>query len=63
MRQKFIEECRKEPMRFEERINRRKLYAFQTECGRRKISNKNGKVVAAWMVRDIFDSVLRLIGK
>ena len=60
MRRKFTEECRKKPMRFEERINRRKLYTFQTECGRRKILNKNGKVVAACMVRDIFGSVLRL---
>ena len=36
------------------------LYTFQTECGRKKISNKDGKVVAACMVRDIFDSALRL---
>ena len=60
MRQKFTEECRKEPKRFEERINCRKLYTFQTGCGRKKISNKDGKVVAACMVRDIFGSVLRL---
>ena len=60
MRQKFTEERRKEPKRFEERIDRRKLYTFQTECGRKKISNKGGKVVAAFMVRDIFGSVLRL---
>ena len=60
MRQKFTEECRKDPKRFVERINRRKLYTFKTECRRRKISNKDGKGVAAFMVRDIFGSVLRL---
>ena len=47
MRQKFTEECRKKPKHFEERINRRKLYTFQTECRRKKISNKDGKVAAA----------------
>ena len=60
MRQKITEECRKEPKHFEERINRRKLYTFQTECGRKKISNKDGQVVAAFMVKDIFGSVFRL---
>ena len=60
MRQKFTEECGKEPKHFEEQINRRKLYTFQTECGRKKISKKDGKVVAACMVRDIFGRDLRL---
>ena len=60
MRQKFTEECRKEPKHFKERINRHKLYTFQTECGSKKISNKNDKVVKARMVRGIFGRVLRL---
>ena len=60
MRQNFTEECRKEPTCFEEQINRCKLYTFQTECGRKKVSNKDGKVVAACTIRDIFDNVLRL---
>ena len=60
MTQKFTEECRKEPKHFKERINHRKLYTFQTECGRKKIDGKDGKVVAACMVRNIFGSALRL---
>ena len=54
------EECRKEPKHCEERTNRRKLYKFQTECGRKKISNKEGKVIAPCMIRDILGRVLRL---
>ena len=60
MRQKFTEECKKEPKCFKERINRRKLYTFQTECRGKKIPNKGGKVVAACTVGDVFGSVLRL---
>ena len=63
MRQKFTEECTKGPMRFEERINRRKLFTSQNECGRRKISNKNGKVVAACMVRYIWQCSETILGK
>ena len=60
MRQKFTEECRKESKRFEERTNRHKLYTFQTECGRKKISNKDEKAIAPCMVGDILGRVLRL---
>ena len=60
MRQKFTEECWKVPKCFEERINRHKLYTFQLNVKRKMISNKDRKVVAACMVREMFGSVLRL---
>ena len=63
MRQKFTEECRKEPKRFEEQINRRKLYKFQTECGRKRTSFKDGKVVVACMVRYIWQCSEAIVGK
>ena len=43
-----------------QRTNRHKLYAFQTECGTKKISNKDEKTIAPCMVRDILGRVLRL---
>ena len=59
IRESFTKECRDDPKRFEQPINRRKLITFRTENGK-KISSKDGKLVAACMVRDIFGSVLRL---
>ena len=59
MRQKFTEECRKQLKCFEEWINGRKLYAFQTECGNKKIPNKYDKVKAR-VVRDIFGTGLSM---
>ena len=43
MRQKFPEECRKEPKHFKEQINCHKLFMFQTECGGKRYQTRMAK--------------------
>ena len=42
-RNKFIDECRKRPERFEKRIKRQKLSTFTTEAGKKRITSKMGR--------------------
>ena len=44
-REQFIQECIADPKRFEKRIEKVKLHTFATEVGRKRISNKDGKLV------------------
>ena len=62
-RNKFTDECRKSPERFEERIKRQKLSTSTTEPGKKRITSKGGKVLAACFVRDPFGSPLEHIIK
>ena len=48
------------PERFEERIKRHKLSTFTTEVGKKRITSKDGKILAACFVRDLFGSLLGL---
>ena len=50
----FIKECIQHPTRFEEKIPRQKTSTFATELKKRKITNKDNKIQAVEMVRDIF---------
>ena len=59
-RNKFINECRERPERFEERIKRQKLLTFTTEAGKKRITSKDGKILAACFVRGLFGSILDL---
>ena len=43
-RNKFIDECRKRPERFEKRIKRQKLSTFTTEAGKKRITSKMGRL-------------------
>ena len=59
-RQQFITECIERKERFEERITKQKIKSFATEAGRKKITLKDGKVMAACYLRDLFGSLLYL---
>ena len=59
-RLKFVAECIERPERFEERIERQKLYTFATELRKKKVQTSDGKVLAAYFVRDLFGSLLCL---
>ena len=60
LREKFIVECIADPSRFEKRISKVKLHTFATEVGRKKILNKDGKLIETCLLRDLFGSVLFL---
>ena len=53
---KFI----KRPERFEEKIAKQKMQTFETELGRKKFRDPNGKVFAVCFLRDLFGSLLCL---
>ena len=59
-REKFLNECLDNPARLEDRITRQKVSTFATEAGRKKLSSKDGKIIAECMVRDVFGSLLSL---
>ena len=59
-RKQFIDECSKDPQRFEKPIKRQKLETFATESGKHKIKGKDGKTIAACYMRDLFGSILSL---
>ena len=59
-RLKFVAECIETSERFEERIERQKLYTFATDLGKKKVQTSDGKVLAASFVRDLFDNLLCL---
>ena len=59
-RNKVIDECRERPETFEERIKRQKLSTFTTEAGKKRITSKDGKILAACFVGDLFGSLLEL---
>ena len=52
--------CIECPDRFEKPIKRQKLHTFATEAGKKRIENKDGKLVEASLVRDLFWSILYL---
>ena len=56
----FIKECIQRPTRFEEKIARQKTSTFATELKKRKITNKDKKIQAVEMVRDVFGCILHL---
>ena len=55
----FIEECKNNPGRFEERIKRQKIHSFAKEGANFKLTTKN-KIMEVKMERDLFGSILRL---
>lgn len=57
-RQKFTDECVKDPARFEERIQNQRLQTFATESGKKKLKAVDGKLIEACLIRDIFGSLL-----
>ena len=57
-RNKFIDECIEKPKRLEERIKRQVVKTFATDGKKRKVTAKDGKVVAACLIRDLFGSLL-----
>ena len=59
-RKQFIDECVEWPKRFEERIGKQKLKRFASEAGRNKITSKDGKVMTACFIRNLFCSLLYL---
>ena len=56
-RDEFIEECKINPGRFEERIKKQKIHSFAKEDANFKITNKN-KIIQGKMGRDLFGSIL-----
>ena len=59
-RKQFIDECSKDPQRFEKPIKRQKLETFASELGKHKIKVKDGRTIAACYMRDLFGSILSL---
>eukprot|EP00794_Sanderia_malayensis_P015514 gene15514-17096_t len=59
-RKKFINECEKDPARFENPIKRVAVSTFATEAGKQRVKGKDGKLVAACLMRDLFGSILHL---
>ena len=55
----FLEECIIDSLRFEKPIKRQTLHTFATESGKHKVK-KDGKVVAACLIRDLFGSILNI---
>ena len=58
-RRSFIEECIEDASRFENPITKQRLLTFSTESGRRNVK-KDGKLVSACLIRDLFGSILYL---
>ena len=54
---RFIEERVVDLSRFDRPIKRQKIAIFATETGLRKLKSKDGKVVAACHLRDLFGKV------
>ena len=48
------------PKRFEKKIKKQKLSTFTTEAGKKRITSKDGKILAACFVRDLFGSLPEL---
>ena len=48
------------PESYEERIKRQKLSTFTTEAGKKRITLKDGKILAACFVQDLLSSLLEL---
>eukprot|EP00794_Sanderia_malayensis_P002175 gene2175-2471_t len=59
-RKKFINECEQYPARFENPIKRVAVSTFATEAGKQRVKGKDGKLVAACLMRDLFGSILHL---
>ena len=59
LRRNFIKECVEDPPRFDRPIKKHKMYTFATEPGKKKVL-KNGKVVSACLIRDLFGSILNI---
>ncbi|XP_057306368.1 uncharacterized protein LOC130644684 [Hydractinia symbiolongicarpus] len=57
-RDKFIDECSKDPARFEKPIRRQTLHTFATGGTKYNIKAADNKVVAVTMMRDLFGSIL-----
>ena len=55
----FIEECKSNPGRFEERIKKQKIHSFAKESSNFKLTNKN-KIIEVKMEQDLFRSILFL---
>jgi hypothetical protein len=59
-RRNFIKECSEDDKRFESPIKAQKLLTFATEIRKKKITRKDGKVISACLIRDLFGSLLFL---
>ena len=57
-RKEFVNECVADPSRFEKRIRQQTLNTFASEAGKREIKGRDGKIVAACLVRDVFGNIL-----
>ena len=55
---KTLENAWEDPSRFEKRITRQKLHTFASDAGKCKLRAKDGKLVAACLVRDLYGSTL-----
>ena len=56
-REEFIEECKSNPKRFEEKIKKQKIHSFATEGDNFKLTNKN-KIIEVKLEHDLFRSIL-----
>ena len=59
-RKRFVFECIQSDERFEKPIQRNKIRSFATQAGKHKLQGKDGKIVAACFVRDLFGTLLYL---
>ena len=57
---RFVAECLDDKTRFEKRIQKQKVNTFATQGGRRKLTSKDGKLLSACVVRDVFGILLSL---
>ena len=56
----FDVECQEDEERFERAIKKQKVHTFATDIKKTKLKSKDGKLVAACMMRDLFGCILKL---
>ena len=59
--EEFLNECLEDPNRFEENIKRQKVVTFATAVKKQKSTDKDNKIQAIGMMRDLFGSILYLV--
>ena len=59
-RKRFVLECIENEERLEKPIKRHKVRALVTQAGKPKMQVTDGKVVAACIIQDLFDTLLCL---
>ena len=57
-RKKFIEECSQDSRRFKKSNQRQKIVSITTATGKQKIITSEGNVLSAYLMHDLFGSIL-----